>query len=115
MTYNEETSARVYNLLRRRKGFVGKTMFGGFGYLLDGHMCCGVWRDFLILRVGPSIYAQMLRQPYVRPFDLTGREMRGWIMVEPAGFEDEDDLRRLIDQAATFARSLPPKVPVPSS
>ncbi|PQO39743.1 RNA methyltransferase [Bremerella cremea] len=110
MTYNEVSSARVYRLLHRRKGFSGKQMFGGFGYLLNGNMCCGVWKDYLILRIGPDAYAEMLTKPHIKKFDITGKEMRGWVMVEPEGFVDDADLRRFVGQAVTFTKSLPTKV-----
>lgn len=111
MAYNEKTSAKIFRILQRRKGFVGKRMFGGFGYMLNGNMCCGVWKEFLILRVGPDNYPAMMSQPHVRKFDITGREMRGWVMVEPEGFPSEAELRRLLDQAIEFTRKLPSKVP----
>lgn len=110
MTYNEVASARVYRLLQRRKGFSGKQMFGGFGYLLHGNMCCGIWKEYLILRIGPDAYAEMLAKPNVKTFDITGKEMRGWVKVEPEGFQSDDDLRRLVDQAVTFTKSLPKKI-----
>lgn len=111
MAYNETTSARIFRILQRRKGFVGKKMFGGFGYMLHGNMCCGVWKDFLILRVGPDGYPTLMSQTHVRKFDITGREMRGWVMVEPEGFDSDAELRRLIDQAIEFTQTLPSKVP----
>lgn len=109
MPYNEEISARIYRLLRHRKGLTGKKMFGGFAYLLHGNLCCGVREDYLILRVGLDAYPQMLQDPLIREFSPTGRIMRGWVVVEQAGFEEEDDLRRLITQAVDFTTSLPPK------
>ncbi len=115
MPYNEVASARVYRLLRRRTGISGKQMFGGFGYLLHGNMCCGIWKEYLILRIGPDAYADTLSKPYIKKFDITGKEMRGWVMVEPEGFEKDEDLRRFLDQAISFAKTLPKKISMEQS
>jgi len=109
MPYNEEISSRIYRLLRHRKELTGKKMFGGFAYLLHGNLCCGVRDDYLILRVGPEAYSQLIQSPHTREFAPTGKAMRGWVVVDHEGFEGEDDLRRLIDQAVDFTLSLPPK------
>lgn len=84
-------------------------MFGGVGFLLNGNMCCGVWKEFLILRVGTDMHSELLRKEFVREFDITGRAMRGWIMVEPEGFKDRRALRRWIQHAIDFVQTLPAK------
>jgi len=109
MPYKESTAAVIRGALRRRRNLVEKKMFGGVGFLLNGNMCCGVWKEFLILRVGPDAYDTLLGEPYVREFDITGRPMRGWIMVRPAGYEDKTTLAALIDTTIRFVRTLPAK------
>lgn len=109
MPFDETTAQRVRPLLSRRKGFVEKKMFGGIGFLLSGNMCCGVWKEFLILRVGPLAYEETLAQEFVKPFDITGRAMKGWVMVEPPGFQKPADLKSWVDLAVLFAGSLPAK------
>lgn len=109
MPFDERTAKRVRPLLSRRKSFEEKKMFGGVGFLLNGNMCCGVWKEFLILRVGPAAYEESLTQDYVRQFDITGRPMKGWVMVEPPGFEEPADLKAWVDLAVLFSSSLPPK------
>jgi TfoX/Sxy family transcriptional regulator of competence genes len=109
MPYDEETAERVRTLLEPRGMYVEKKMFGGLGFLLGGNMCCCVWKEFLILRVGPEAYADALARPATREFDVTGRPMTGWVMVEPDGFEDRADLKRWLELAATFVARLPIK------
>ena len=109
MPFDETTAQRVRPLLSRRKGFEERKMFGGVGFLLHGNMCCGVWKEFLILRVGPAAYEETLAQEFVKQFDITGRAMKGWVMVEPAGFEDPAALKSWVDLAVLFSGSLPPK------
>ena len=84
-------------------------MFGGLGFLLGGNICCGVRKDFLILRLGDEVARQVLAEEHARPFDITGQPMRGWAMIEPAGWHDDARLRRWIGWAADFTAALPAK------
>jgi hypothetical protein len=109
MPYDAKLAHRLRTLLARRKGITEKTMFGGIGFLLDEHMLVGVWKESLIARVGPGAYESALAESHVREFDITGRPMQGWIMVEPAGLEDDADLKGWVDTAVKFVRTLPKK------
>jgi hypothetical protein len=82
-------------------------MFGGVCFLLNGNLLVGVWKDSLIARVGRDAYESALREEYTREFDITGRPMKGWVMVEPDGIDDDHQLSRWIDQATEFVRTLP--------
>jgi hypothetical protein len=42
-------------------------------------------------------------------FDITGRPMKGWVMVEPEGVEDEDRLKDWIQRAVKLVGKLPGK------
>jgi TfoX/Sxy family transcriptional regulator of competence genes len=90
-------------------GFVEKKMFGGVGFLLWGNMACGVNGDDFIVRVGKEGYDEALAHPYPRVFDMTGRPMTGWVLVEAEGVASEAELRRWIDQGVKFALTLAPK------
>jgi hypothetical protein len=109
MAYDQELARRIRALLGDMPDLVEKKMFGGVGFLLAGNMACGVNGSDLIVRVGPAGYQQALAQAHTRPFDLTGRPMSGWIVVEPAGAADEDAFADWIERGVRFARSLPPK------
>lgn len=110
MAFDAALADRVRPLLKRRAGFAEKKMFGGLGFLLHGNMCVGVWKEFLILRLGPEAGAAALDQPHVRPFDITGKPMKGWAMVEPEGVESGAALERWIDAAVDFVCELPAKL-----
>jgi hypothetical protein len=84
-------------------------MFGGVGYRLNGNMACGVHKEFLVIQVGPENHKSASSRPHTRPFDITGRAMRGWVMVEPEGFESDEDLRYWVQTGWNFAESLPAK------
>jgi hypothetical protein len=65
--------------------------------------------DKLIVRVGPDYYDEALAQPHTGLFDITGRPMKGWVMITPGGYESELDLRAWVHRGVSFALSLPPK------
>ena len=77
MAFSEELAGRIRRRLARRKGVEEKRMFGGVGYLLNGNMLVGVWKDSLIVRLGPDEGDEALKEPHVREFDITGRPMKG--------------------------------------
>lgn len=109
MAYDEGLAQRVSEALADRPGLVEKTMFGGVGYMLRGNMACGVLNQDLIVRVGKDRYEEALAAEHTRPFDITGRIMTGWVMVAPAGTEQDQALVEWVDQGVAFASSLPPK------
>lgn len=109
MAFDEVLAARVRGVLSGSDGFSEKRMFGGIAFLLDGNMCCGVHGDELIVRLDPDETEQALGEPHVRLFDLTGRPMKGWVLVAPAGVSADDDLGSWVARAAEFAGSLPAK------
>lgn len=109
MAFDEILADRVRMLVSHRRGFVEKKMFGGLGFLLHGNMCVGVWQELLIVRVGPDAYQKTLAQPYVKEFDITGRAMKGWVMIEPVGVRRDSELSDWIQQAVDFVRELPRK------
>jgi hypothetical protein len=78
--------------------------------MLEGNMCCGVIEDNLVVRVGPETYDDVLREPYTRPMDFTGRPLPGFVYVEREGFADDPtSLCQWVDRGLSFVRTLPPK------
>lgn len=109
MPFNQQLADRVREAVSRRRSFTEKKMFGGVGFLLRNNMCVGVWKEFLIVRLGPAAAEEALQQPFVREFDITGRAMTGWAMVLPDGTDDEGDLHEWIARAIRFVSKLPAK------
>jgi hypothetical protein len=109
MAYDEGLAQRVTELLEEKPGFNEKKMFGGVCYLLNGNMACGVLNEDIIVRVGVERYEDSLKSPHTRKFDMTGRPMKGWVMVSPEGHESDEDLEAWIKKGVSFALSLPPK------
>jgi TfoX/Sxy family transcriptional regulator of competence genes len=109
MAYNETLAARIRAALARKKAVTEKKMFGGIGFLLNGNMLVGVWKDSLIVRLGPEQGEEALLEPHVKEFDITGRAMKGWVLVEPAGIEGDDELKVWIQRAVRFVGKLSAK------
>jgi TfoX/Sxy family transcriptional regulator of competence genes len=109
MAFDESLAARIRDALARKRGVEEKKMFGGVGFLLHGNMLVGVWKDSLIVRLGPDEGDLAHLEPHVREFDITGRPMKGWVLVEPEGVEDDDQLKGWIDRAMKFVKPLPKK------
>jgi hypothetical protein len=109
MAFDERLAERIRGSLGRRKGFAEKQMFGGVGFLLNGNMCVGVHGTELIVRLAPEDTDAALKQANTRRFDLTGRPMKGWILVKPAGLKTDAQLGKWIGVAVKFAGALPAK------
>ncbi len=111
MPFSESLAARIRDALVRDKGVAEKTLFGGIGFLLDGNLLVGVWKDCLIARLGPDAHDEALLEPHVRQFDITGRPMRNWVAVEPEGVEDDGQLKDWIRRAEAFVETWGPPAP----
>jgi TfoX/Sxy family transcriptional regulator of competence genes len=109
MPYSQSLADRVRQALRDRRGITEKKMFGGLAFLLHGKMLVGVWQQSLVVRLGPEQAAEALKRDYVREFDVTGRPMKGWIMVEPDGLDSDKQLAEWIEAAMRFVGTLPRK------
>jgi TfoX/Sxy family transcriptional regulator of competence genes len=108
MAYNLKLAERIRSELDGIP-VVEKKLFGGVGFLLNGNMACGVNKNDLIVRVDPEKHGAFLKKSHVRPFDMTGRPMKGWLVVEADGVKTATQLSMWIKQGIEFASTLPPK------
>lgn len=109
MPYDPGLALRLEELLEGRDGFEQKKMFGGIGWMLNGNMCVGVYKDWLITRVGEDVAQKLLKEKHVKSMDVTGKPMKGWTMVSPEGVAEDADLQRHTELAITFVSCLPEK------
>lgn len=108
MAYDSKLAERIRSQLKGIP-FVEKKMFGGVGYLLNGNMACGVNKNDLIVRVPPDKHAGLLKRPHARPFDMTGRPMKGWLIIEADGCKTDKQLSVWVKEGVEFALTLPAK------
>lgn len=107
MPYDERLAERIRAVLADRDDVVEKKMFGGLTFMVAGHMCCGVLRDELVVRLGADAGPEAADEPYARTLDFTGRPMPGLVMVEPDGVRTEAALRGWVDRGIAFVSTLP--------
>jgi TfoX/Sxy family transcriptional regulator of competence genes len=110
MAYDEDLANRVREQLADQDGVTEKQMFGGLAFLLDGNMAVGLSSGGeLMVRLGLDGTDAALARPHTRLFDMTGRPMRGWILVAPEGVRTTRQLSAWVRRGADFARTLPAK------
>ncbi len=109
MAYDEGLAARIRDILDGVNGLVEKKMFGGVGFMLHGNMACGVNKDDLMLRINPAENEKLLSRPHVRVFDMTGKPMKGWVLVGSEALASDKDLERWVKLGLEYAGSLPAK------
>jgi len=109
MAYNEELEKHLLPLTSGWENVEAKKMFGGIGIMVNGNMCVGIHKDNLVIRVGEEKGTELLSEDNIRVFDITGRPMKGWLMVSEAGWRNERKLKRLVTVAREFVDTLPAK------
>src|SRR5689334_22908767 len=86
-----------------------RKMFGGLAFMSRGHMFVGIAKGTLMVRVGPAAYAAALKRPHAREMDFTGRPMKGYVFVDPPGFEADAALASWVHAGLSFVATLPAK------
>jgi TfoX/Sxy family transcriptional regulator of competence genes len=109
LVYDTNLDTRAHKLVSIWKNTDAKKMFGGVCYLLNGNMFSGVYKEFLILRLGNEASKRALELSCVKPFNLTGRPMKGWVMIAKEGTNTDEKLEDWLNKAKAFAQNLPPK------
>jgi TfoX N-terminal domain len=107
MAYDEADVERVRHLMTGRSDVVEQGIVGGGrGFMVGGHLCCGVSMRGLTVRVGAAAVDEALTHAHVRRLEFGGRPTAAFIVVEPAGYRDDDDLARWVDQGLRFVDTL---------
>lgn len=114
MAYDEDLAERVRRQLARvadlaPADLIEKRMFGGVAFLVRGNLCVGIWKESLVARLGVQQADEALELAYVDEFPITGRPMKGWVLIAPEGVEEDQRLGEWIDRARRFVATLPPK------
>jgi hypothetical protein len=112
MAFSEALAERIRQGLARRKTVEEKKMFGGIGFLLNGNLLVGVGKESLIVRLGPEGGGEALQEPHVSAFNITGRSMKGWVLVAPEGggaARNKEDLFSAAIERPTLEQSILPQ------
>jgi TfoX/Sxy family transcriptional regulator of competence genes len=109
MAYDEQLAERVRDVLASRADVSERKMFGGIAFMVGGNMAVGVAGDELMVRLDPADAERALAEDGVRVMDMTGRPMKGWILVSPERTADQAGLAEWVEAGADYAASLPAK------
>ena len=110
MAYDEELAERVRALVADVSAVEEKKMFGGLGFIVAGNMAVGAsGQGGLLVRVDPAESDALVESTPAFPMEMRGRTMAGWLRVDSADVEADDELARWIERGVAYARSLPPK------
>lgn len=109
MAYDEGVAQRLREIYTAKYPAVEKKMFGGIAFMVNGHMSCGVVKTSLMVRVDQQQYNVLLEYPHAREMDFTGRSLKGFLYVDPKGFESNTDLSMWVERSLDYVLSLPLK------
>jgi TfoX/Sxy family transcriptional regulator of competence genes len=110
MAYDENLADRVRELVAIDEAFTEQRMFGGLAFLIGGNMAVAVsGQGGLMVRVDRGDTEALVAKPHARPFEMRGREMKGWVRVDPEGVRTKRQLEPWVRRGVAYARSLPPK------
>lgn len=109
MAYDEYLAEKMsQSLQQRRVSFEAKKMMGGVAFMVNEKMCIGLNRDKdtgkdrLMVRVGEEAQEMCMKRTGCRPMDFTGRPMKGFVHVDPEGFDLEEDWDFWIEAALKY-------------
>jgi TfoX/Sxy family transcriptional regulator of competence genes len=107
--FDEVLADRVRPIVHTTRGVIEKKMFGGLAFLIHGNMSVGVHGADLIVRIDPDETDAMLKEPGARLFDLTGRPMKGWLLVSATALKQKAGLEKWVKRGVGYATALPKK------
>ncbi|NVO19047.1 MAG: TfoX/Sxy family protein [Bacteroidetes bacterium] len=103
MAYNEYLADRVkYLLSHKTRNFSEKKMMGGLAIMVEDKMCLGVIKNDLMARIDPENQDEAKKRQGCRDMDFTHRPMKGYIFVDPTGYDLDADLEYWVDLALEF-------------
>ena len=109
MAYDQEIQKQIEGLYGK-EGLRSKRMFGGVCYLYGGNMAFGIYKDNIVIRLGsPEEARKAIESGAALPFDITGKAMKGWVMIPKKSLKTADQFRRWLDKGLAFAKTLPKK------
>jgi TfoX/Sxy family transcriptional regulator of competence genes len=109
MAYSIELADQLRKALLPFLPVTEKKMFGSIIFMLNGNMLAGVSQESLIFRIGAQQREAALKMKGTRVFDITGRPMKGWVMVSKEGYNTKQMLEKWILMAHEFVKTLPAK------
>ena len=108
MAYDLDLADRIRELVATEQGVDERRMFGGLAFLVNGNMSVSAsGKGGLLVRVDPRETPELIGR-HVHTAVMGGREMNGWLRVDPEALDDTR-LKEWVDRGVAFARTLPAK------
>jgi TfoX/Sxy family transcriptional regulator of competence genes len=110
VAYDEDLANRIRELIADQPDVTEKQMFGGLAFLIGGNMAVSAsGQGGLLLRCDPAATDELVAKQHARRFEMRGRQMDGWLRIDPEGVKTKRELERWVKRGVTYARTLPPK------
>jgi TfoX/Sxy family transcriptional regulator of competence genes len=109
MAFDESLAERVRKQRSRQADLTEKKMFAGVAFLINGNMSVALHGSELIVRVVPGAAADALKESGSRPFDITGRPMKGRLLVGDPGVKEAATLTKWMRRGVEYVAALPKK------
>jgi hypothetical protein len=110
VAYDEELADRMRELLDGESGLTETRMFGGLAFLIGGNMAVAAsGQGGVLVRVDPAQSDKLVATTNARLMEMRGRQMQGWLRVDPDDVRTKRQLAKWVGLGATYARSLPSK------
>jgi TfoX/Sxy family transcriptional regulator of competence genes len=110
VAYDEELADRIRELLAGESDLTEKKMFGGLAFLIRGKMAVAAsGQGGVLVRVDPTQSDKLVATTNARFMEMRGREMQGWLRIDPEDIRIKRELAKWVSIGAKYARSLPAK------
>jgi hypothetical protein len=106
MAYDEELAHRVRAVLGAEPALTEKRMFGGLGFMVEGHMAVAAsGQGGLMVRVDPATSEALVDGVLVERVVMRGRAMDGWLRVASEAVDADGALRQWVARGVAAARA----------
>ena len=110
MAYDEDLANRIRELIAGESDVTEQRMFGGLAFLIGGNISVAAsGQGGLLVRGDPDETDALASKPHARRFEMRGREMQGWLRVDPEAVRTKRQLEPWVKRGIAYARSLPSK------
>ena len=110
MAYDQELADRIRELVGSESDLTEMKMFGGLAFLVGGNMAVAAsGQGGILVRVDPAESDGLVATTNARLMEMRGRQMRGWLRVDPDDVRTKRELAKWVELGTMYARSLPAK------
>lgn len=104
MAYNQKLAERISTYLSNhtKQNITEKAMFSGLAFLVNDKMCVNVSEQNLMCRFDPDLQNEVAARAGFQPMIMKGRELKGYCLVSPEGYESEENFAYWVNLCLSF-------------